>query len=147
MIINTFFMKRLFLLVFFAIPFLAFSQEGTGDKQVNFSMATQQEAYYPKGDKALFEFFAKNIKYNQYAADKKITGTVIISFYVQPDSVIVDASVLSGVGYGIDEEVVRCIKLLKFAPAIMNNTKMRSNVILNVNVKAEVPKETQIEKH
>jgi protein TonB len=140
-------MKRLFLLVLFALPFVAFSQENNGEKQVNFSMTTQQEAYYPKGDKALFEYFNKNIKYNQYAADKKITGTVIVSFYVQPDSTIVDASILSGVGYGIDEEVVRCIKQLKFAPAIMNNTKMRSNVILNVNVKAEAPKETPIEKH
>jgi TonB family protein len=138
-------MKNLLILTLLVLPFISFSQEG--DKQVNFSMTTQQEAYYPKGDKALFEYFNKNIKYNQYAADKKITGTVIISFYVQADSTIVDASVLSGLGYGIDEEVIRCIKQLKFAPAIMNKTQMRSNVILNVNVKAEAPKEMIIEKH
>lgn len=104
--------------------------------QGNFKVVQQQPAHYPKGDTALQIYVNKNIKYSQQAYDKRAYGYVQLSFDVKPDSTLSDIVVLKGVGYGIDEEVVRLIKPLKYAPAISNNVAIRSNVIMSVNVKA-----------
>jgi len=104
--------------------------------QGNFKVVQQQPAHYPKGDTALQIYFNKNVKYSQQAYDHRAYGYVQLSFDVKPDSTLSDIVVLKGIGYGVDEEVVRLIKPLKFAPAISNNVVIRSNMIISINVKA-----------
>ncbi len=47
-----------------------------------------------------------------------------------------NTNVISGVCCGINEEVQRVVKGLKFAPAMQNGIKMRMNVMMNFPVKA-----------
>jgi outer membrane biosynthesis protein TonB len=121
-------------------PVLAFSQENTQQNKnpydVNFTFKTVQQPFYPEGDLSLYTYFYNSIKYSEKAVSDKVSGEVMISFYVMPDSTLSEIIVLSGVGYGIDEEVVRALAPLKYAPGIIDGEKVKMNVILYVPVNA-----------
>ena len=102
---------------------------------VNFKVVTQQEPSYPAGDNALYSYLYNNIKYSDEAKEKNVSGNVMISFNVMPDSTLSDIMVLAGVGYGVDEELVRLIKPLKYIPGIQNSEKTKMNVILTIPIK------------
>jgi len=133
------FQKLIFLFLF--IPLGCFSQENNQQKKnpddVNFSFKTEQEPYYPAGDNVLFAYFYNNIKYSDEAKAKNISGNIMISFDVMPDSSLTNIIVLSGVGFGIDEELVKLIEPLKYAPGIQSGVKTKMNVILTIPVKAQ----------
>ena len=105
------------------------------DKQ-NIAVVTEQEPFYPKGDLELYKYVLNAVKYSDEAKQKFIEGEVMLSFDVLPDSTISNANVISGVCCGINEEVQRVVKVLKFAPAMQNGIKMRMNVMMNFPVKA-----------
>jgi protein TonB len=104
---------------------------------VNFNAVTQQEPYYAAGDKVLFTYFYENIKYSDEAKAKNVSGNVMISFDVMPDSTLSNIFILSGVGFGIDEEIVKLLTPLKYIPGIQSGEKVKMNVILTVPVKAQ----------
>lgn len=105
------------------------------DKQ-NIAVVTEQEPFYPKGDLELYKYVLSAVKYSDEAKQKFIEGEVMLSFDVLPDSTVNNANVISGVCCGINEEVQRVVKVLKFAPAMQNGIKMRMNVMMNFPVKA-----------
>jgi len=85
----------------------------------------------------LYTYFYNTIQYSDSAKVAKINGDVMLSFYVMPDSTLTDILVLSGVGYGIDEEVARVMAPLKYAPGMIDGEKVKMNVIINVPVRAQ----------
>lgn len=117
-----------------------------GFAQGNFTVVQQRQAHYPQGDTAFQNYFNKNLKYNQQAFEKRLYGSVMVSFNVLADSTLSDVTVLSGVGYGVDEEVVALITPMKFVPAIANGTTVKSNMIVSVTIKAIRNPELEIEK-
>lgn len=121
------------------LPLTAICQgnQKSAKKDTNFKVATQQVPYYPAGDKDLYMYFYKNIKYSREAIDKKISGNVMFSFDVLPDSTIANVIVLSSIGYGLEEQILKFLAPLKYAPGIQNGEKMKMNVILTVPVRAE----------
>jgi outer membrane biosynthesis protein TonB len=128
------------LLILSLTPRLFAQDDNTQKKNpydVNFKMVTQQEPYYAEGDKALFTYFYDNIKYSDEAKTKNISGNVMVSFDVMPDSSIANIFVISGVGFGVDEEIVRLLTPLKYVPGIQSGEKVKMNVILTVPVKAQ----------
>ncbi len=114
--------------------------------QGNFTVIQQRQAHYPGGDTAFQNYFNRNLKYNSEAFEKRLYGSVMVSFNVMPDSTLNDVTVLSGVGCGVDEEVEALIKPMKFVPALANGVLVRSNVIVSVTVKAIPRTVTPIEK-
>jgi TonB family protein len=130
-------------LIFFSV-FLLTSIFAIG--QGNYKVVQQQQAHYPVGDVALQEYFNKNIQYSQEALDKRLYGSVMLSYDVNADSTISNIIVLKGMGFGVDEEVVRLITPLKFAPAISNNVAFRSSMITSINIKALPGPKLEIEK-
>lgn len=133
-------MKKNILLT--VIGFLAYlnttqaqNKEPYNDKQ-NMAVVTEQEPFYPKGDTELYKYVLHAINYTEEAKQKFIEGEVMLSFDVLPDSTINNIVVISGVCCGINEEVQRVVKTLKFAPAMQNGIKMRMNVMMNFPVKA-----------
>jgi protein TonB len=133
-------MKKFILLTgFFIISMTAFSQG-------NYQVVQQQKAHYPAGDAALQEYYNINLKYSDAALEKRLYGSVMLSFDVMADSSVSEIVVLSGVGYGVDEEVVKLLKPLKFAPAVSNGVAFKSNMIISITIKALPRPELQIEK-
>lgn len=129
-------MRTLFFLLAL-LPLGAFAQDNASkpDPQ-NMTVVTNQEPFYPKGEQALYTHVLYNVKYSEEAKKKYIEGEVTLSFDVQTDSTVTNPVVISGLGYGIDEEVVRVVKTLKFAPAIQMGKRVKMNVMFTFPVKA-----------
>ncbi|MBG8553283.1 energy transducer TonB [Hymenobacter guriensis] len=62
------------------------------------------------GDKALGEYFRKNLHYPGPALRNQISGRVYVSFTVGTNGEVMDVEVLKGLGYGTEEEAQRVIK-------------------------------------
>ncbi len=67
---------------------------------------------FPGGDIARYEFLKLNIQMPQEARRNKITGTVYVRFIVRPNGELSDISIMKGIGYGCDEEVLRVMKMM-----------------------------------
>jgi protein TonB len=131
--------KVLFIFIL-CIPLFADSQDNKTQQKnpydVNYTAVTQQEPFFQAGDQALYSYFFMNIHYPDSAIAKNIGGNVMISFDVMADSTLSNIALLSGVGYGIDEEVLQIVKHLKYVPGIQNGQATKMNVILTVPVRA-----------
>jgi len=128
----------LFLLLIFIETLVVSAQTNKqpyNDKQ-NMEVVTEREPQYPQGEQALYNFVFKNIKYSDEAKKKYIEGNVELSFDVLTDSTATNIHIISGVGYGVDEEVKKIIQKTKFSPALMMKTPVRMNVIMTFPVKA-----------
>jgi TonB family protein len=105
------------------------------DKQ-NIAVVTNTEPSFPKGDNALYQYVLMNTRYSEEAKKKYIQGEVMLSFDVKADSTVTNISVISGVGYGIDEEVKKLVQTLKFVPAVQNGVPVKMNTMYTFPVKA-----------
>jgi bla regulator protein blaR1 len=105
------------------------------DKQ-NIAVVTNTEPSFPKGDNALYQYVLMNTHYSEEAKKKYIQGEVMLSFDVKADSTVTNISVISGVGYGIDEEVKKLVQTLKFVPAVQNGVPVKMNTMYTFPVKA-----------
>lgn len=104
------------------------------DKQ-NIQVSTQ-DAFYPKGDQALFNYVLYNAKYSEEAKKKYIEGTVSLSFDVMPDSSVANVKIISDLPYGTGDAVKDLVSKLKFAPATQMGMKVKSNLMMDFPVKA-----------
>ena len=135
-------MKTMLIFIFlFLIPAIVNCQDSyTQQKEqigMNFSVVTNQEAYFPGGDRQLFDYFLNNIHYSDSDIANRIRGNVMLSFNVMPDSTLTDIVVFKGINNEIDKEIVQLVKHLKYAPGIENGTATKMIVLLTVAVRAE----------
>ena len=126
-------MKSSLLLFFFFVTSIIASAQT--DKQ-NIKVVTNTEPSYPKGDNALYTYVYMNLKYSEESKKKYIQGEVTLSFDVKPDSTVTNAIIISGVGYGVDEEVKKLIQTLKFSPGVQNGTVIKMNTMYTFPIKA-----------
>ncbi len=111
-------------------------QDGKNPYDVNFKIDYNQEAHYPQGEEAFYRYIYQNIQYSDEAKQNNINAVVLLSFDVMPDSTLSGFVVLSSPGYGVDEELIRLLKPVKFAPAVANGQIIKQNVMLNIPVRA-----------
>ncbi|NVO01255.1 MAG: TonB family protein [Bacteroidetes bacterium] len=119
-------MKNIVFLIAFVLPFSLFSQDykDPGNMQVS-----AKDAHYEKGDVALYNYVYEKIKFSKEAIANKPAGDVMISFDVESDSTLTGFKVVSGIGYGVDEEIVKVLKTLKFVPSIQNGFPIKMNLM------------------
>ncbi len=93
----------------------------------------EQPPTFPGGDEALNKYLASNIRYPKAARDKKIGGTVFVSFVVADDGrVLFVKTVGAKKGGGLEEEAMRVVKKMpKWTPGKQNGR--------NVNVQFNLP--------
>ncbi len=132
-------MKRTIYYIFLLLlPFSAFAQNdwpGYTDPQ-NMEVVMDREAFFPKSQEYLYDYFFYHIRYGEEAIQNEVTGEVLLSFIVNMDSTISEIMVVKGVGYGIDEKVIEAIKPLKFAPATLNGIFVNSSMMMAIPVRA-----------
>jgi TonB family protein len=80
-----------------------------------------QGARFEGGRKAMDELIQKNLKYPQAALDNKIEGTVHLFLDINNKGEVTHVKVISGIGYGCDEEAVRVVRLMRFAVEKVRN--------------------------
>ena len=119
-------MKSILFLSLFIIPLSLFSQNSKdpGNMQVS-----AKDAHYEKGDVALYNFVYDKIKYSKEAIANKPAGDVMVSFDVETDSTLTGFKIITGVGFGMDEEIIRVLKTLKFVPSIQNGFPIKMNMM------------------
>ncbi|MEW6467760.1 MAG: energy transducer TonB [Bacteroidota bacterium] len=102
----------------------------------NMKVITTQEAHHPKGEQWLYMHIMYDLKYPEESKKKYVEGEVTVKFDVNTDSTVTDCQVISGVGYGIDEEVKKMLEKLRFAPAVQNGIRVKTNMMMTFPVKA-----------
>lgn len=112
-------MKKLaFILVLICVAVSVHAQ----DKQ-KITPGNVQEVFpkFPGGNEALVSYLSENLTYPKEAARKGIQGRVYISFIVNKEGKVTEATILKGIGYGCDEEALRVVnEMPDWMPATVN---------------------------
>ncbi|PSL29505.1 energy transducer TonB [Dyadobacter jiangsuensis] len=87
------------------------------------------------GIKEFYKFLGMNIKYPINAARSGVSGRVMLSFVVCEDGSMCEYKVENRVGYGLDEEALRVVKLMngKWNPGEMRGQKVRVKYNVPIN--------------
>lgn len=103
------------------------------DNNVYDFVSIEQHAEFP-GGMAKFYAFAGKTPYPPMASENNIQGKIIVSFIVEKDGKLTDIQVLRGLGYGLDEAVVKQLKSCpRWTPAIQNGKPVRERYSLPLN--------------
>ncbi|MEN0006878.1 MAG: energy transducer TonB [Bacteroidota bacterium] len=84
-------------------------------------------------------FISKHLTYPKEALKSKVEGTVVLQYDIDHTGKVIDAKVLSGIGYGCDEEAVRLVKLLEFT--IPKNRGVKVLFHRNMQIHFRLPKQ------
>ncbi|MCC9072042.1 M56 family metallopeptidase [Flavobacterium sp. F-65] len=97
---------------------------------------TQPE--YPGGMTEFYKFVGKNFKIPQEATKNKVSGKVLINFFVEKDGSLSEYKIANDLGYGLGDEVIRVLKLSpKWKPGTLNNEPARVMYTLPITVQTE----------
>ncbi len=92
---------------------------------------------YFKGDDALSEFILSNLEYPDLAVRQNISGTVVVSFIVEPNGTISNLVADKEFNQLCTEEAFRIMRQIKWQPAEKNGKlvryKMKYPIIFNLN--------------
>lgn len=91
------------------------------------------------GLKTYRQYLENNVRYPEQAKADKIQGRVTVEFFVETDGQLTGFTVIRGIGYGCDEELIRLIKQgPKWIPTQKDNVPVRDKA--RVRLKFELPK-------
>jgi TonB family protein len=128
-------MKRFCFFIFSVISITAFSnskpiaqKDSVGNKVTNNAPADKM-CDFNGGQKALYKFLGKNIKYPAKAADDGVQGRVFVQFTVKKDGSLDNFRILRGVRADLDNEALRVAKLM---PNWISGTKNGNPQTLNL---------------
>lgn len=106
---------------------------GSGDGEP-FLLAEVMPSFRGGGLDKFREWVVKRTNYPQEAIDKKIKGTVVISFVVERDGMVSNVNVLKGVNPILDKEVVLTVsESPKWSPGLQRGRPVRFRYLLPVN--------------
>lgn len=96
---------------------------------------------YPGGKLALQKFVQENLIYPKTALENKIEGTVFIGYKVDFDGKVLDAKIRNGIGHDCDEEAIRVVSMMKFAPQNNHGVKVSTQQKINIHFKLPIPQQ------
>lgn len=86
---------------------------------------------YPGGELAMNKYLDDHVKYTLEATAKNINGTVYVSFIVREDGGISNIKLITGIGNGLDDIVIKSIRMMpKWKPGIRRGKPQRFLVYL-----------------
>lgn len=93
---------------------------------------------FPGGDKALFKFLSKEVKYPSKAQSNGIQGRVITQFYVEPSGEITDIKILNNFNYDLSIEAYRVVSVMPdWVPGTIEGKKIRAKFILPISFRLQ----------
>lgn len=102
-------------------------------KQEVIFTTVEQMPEFPGGQEKLNKFLLQ-IKYPRAARKKGVSGKVYVTFVVNSDGKIKNVKILRGLGYGLDEEVLRVVnKMPDWIPGKQNGKEVSVQYNLPVN--------------
>lgn len=97
---------------------------------------------YPGGRQAMKKFIAEQLTYPEEARAEQIKGTVTIDYTIDYKGNVIDAKVISGLGYGCDEEAVRVVKLLQFNVPKQRARRIQFHKTINIHFRPPAERKT-----
>jgi hypothetical protein len=102
---------------------------------VNFDIANH-EAFFLEGEDSLFRYIYSRIIVSKEAADANLVSNAMIGFQVNFDGKLKEVYSISKVGFGIDEQLIKELSAVNFVPATQGSIPYRSEVVLEIPIKA-----------
>ena len=123
-------MKKLFLIMLLAfVSVNAYSQSDDADNDV-YNMV-DQSAKFQDGYNSIIKFVQENIKFPAEAKENNVHGKLMLSVEIKKDGSLSNITVKKGLGYGLDEEIVRIIKMMpKWQPAQHKGKTVRQSQMI-----------------
>ncbi|KQB99438.1 M56 family metallopeptidase [Pedobacter sp. Hv1] len=90
-------------------------------------VAVSAPPVFPGGIQKLNSYLDKKIKYPIAALDNDVQGTVMVNFIVEKDGSLSNLKTDRKLGFGLDEEAIRVLKMSKWLPAIQDGKTVRVN--------------------
>ncbi len=94
----------------------------------------EEPAQFPGGERALYQFIQKSVKYPVIAQENGVQGKVYVKFVVSESGKVSNAEILRGVDPSLDKEALRVISSLpNFKPGKQqgNPVKVYYNAVIN----------------
>ena len=99
-----------------------------------------KKPYYEGGRQAMKAFISKELKYPKEALQKKVEGTVNVRYTIDHQGKVIDVRIISGPGYGCEEEAERLVKKLKFKVPKSRGVKVQFQKTLQIHFRLPVEK-------
>ena len=116
----------------------AMAQDGQNyDYNKNIKVKADSDPFFPAGEMAMYEYVFNKLEYSRDAVDRKVKGESLINFDVNADSTLNNFSVVTEVGYGIDQSIISILKELKFAPGTINGKAVAKNLLMSFPIEVE----------
>lgn len=96
-----------------------------------------KKPYYEGGMSAMKLFIKQHLSYPEAAKAKKIEGTVNIRYTINYKGKVIDTKIISGIGYGCNEEAIRLVKLLEFT--VQRNRNLKAIFHKNLQIHFRLP--------
>lgn len=96
-----------------------------------------QKPIYPGGIKAMRKFIAEQLKYPEEALKNKIEGEVHVRYGINHKGKVISCDIISGLGFGCDEEAARLVKLFEFK--VGKNRNLRVQFFKNLTIHFRLP--------
>lgn len=104
-----------------------------------------KQPFFEGGNVEFRKFVAKNMQYPKEALDQKIEGIVHLKIDIDHKGKVIGSKIVSGVGYGCDEEAMRIMSLAEYV-ITKNPRKMRVRFHKNVRIQFKLPKVKKVKK-
>lgn len=105
------------------------------NKQTKANAEVNRTPEYPGGLTKLYSYLGKNLRYPAQARKDKISGKVMLSFFVEEDGSLSNMNVLKGLSKETDEEALRVMKSSpKWNPGIdESGHTVKTKYVMNIN--------------
>lgn len=93
--------------------------------------------YFEGGKAALEAYVKKELRYPKSALAAKVEGTVSVRYTVDYKGNVIEASIISPLGHGCDEEALRIVRTLQFK--VPNDGKIKSKYSRKLHIHFRLP--------
>lgn len=117
----------------------------SNDQSNDVFVAVEIAADFPGSIYSFRNFVKSNFEIPKKAVRKKVKGEIPVQFIVEKDGSLSDIKVLTDLGFGLNEEVIRVFKLSpKWKPASFNGKKSKSLITFKIYIDTENEKDKRI---
>jgi protein TonB len=86
---------------------------------------------FPGGPAAFAQYMRRTLQYPDAALAASISGKVYVRFTVSEDGRLLDPEVIKGIGYGLDQEALRLVRLMPWwTPGKVSGQPVRVRYVL-----------------
>ena len=96
-----------------------------------------KSAYFEGGKAALEAYVKKELRYPKEALEAKVEGTVSVRYTVDYKGKVTEASIISGIGHGCDEEALRIVRNMIFR--VPEDGKIKSKYSRKLHIHFRLP--------